>query len=85
LPLSCKIRSRRRRWLTSGAYGVCQHLSPELSGIEVYADPAEEVQQGMAQVLVLSEEWWCHPLPIFSSRVIEEALDVWRYGPITKM
>jgi hypothetical protein len=25
------------------------------------------------------------PLPIFSGRVIKEALDVWRYGPITKM
>jgi hypothetical protein len=25
------------------------------------------------------------PVPIFSGRAIEEALDVWRYRPITKM
>jgi hypothetical protein len=66
------------------ADGVREHPSLRWSSRWVHPYRVDQIQQGVAQVVVLFEEQCRCPLPIFSGRLIEEVPPEWGYDPINK-
>ena len=74
------LEEEGEEWQTGAAYadGMRRHPPLEQLGRRVPIDAAINLQQGVAFIVVLSQEQRRRPLPEFSRCLIEEAPKSWR-------